>query len=399
MKSKRNSKNSNKKGAKPAKRSRRQKAKSSSINTKGKISFQKKSSIKPSITAIKRTAIKKGKKTKRRSVNKTKSIIKKILQLLGILIFIIILIGLVYIAILKVLDIRKISSYSEIDLTKTVYAIDNVPQYPGSEFIYKNLLDNETVKKTLSSGISAYRLPPYKQIDDVYKFYKKQLPDFGWNFAQYVPLASPTMYSGQYWTNKNGGLRIYTRLNDIWYEKITIEEAKNGLEARKLDVIEREKVLAQDEDQLLLPGFAWQLKLSNEYILDYFSTEYNDAIGVIMKHLVTSRVTILGPIGISSEAPEDTQIENYLKIYNDLNEDENWEIVNSLYINKGTLDALQVSLINGSETTTAYVLNNKLDNNAYILVSFDNDTEFVDYILANLIDKSTLTVNTHLKIY
>jgi len=368
----------------------------STVSTNGKVSFKKKKTFKARDKIKKR---KPNKHSKRKNSRKTKSLLKKASNLFIIFFSLLLLIGLIYISIIKILEIRKTRFNSELDLNKMVYAIDNVPQYPGSEFIYKNLLNNETVKKTLSSGISAYRLPPYKQIDDVYKFYTDHLPDFGWTYIQTVPLASPTMYSGQYWVNTTGGLRIYTRLNDIWYEKVTKEEAKNGLELRQTEVLEREEVLAQDEDQFLLPGFAWQLQLSSEYILDYFSTKYDDAIGVKMKHIVTSQVTILSPIGVSGKAPEDIQIENYLKEYNSSHEDKTWEIVNSMYTKKGKIDTLQVSLINKEKTTTAYVINNGLDENAYILVSFDNDIDFVEYVLANLIDKSTLTVNTDLKIY
>jgi hypothetical protein len=375
---------------------KRKKSVKSNVNSKGKVSFKKRKSS----THNKKSTSKK-KFTKKRNSNsrQVKAKSRKVLQIAAVLFFVILLGGLIYISIIKILDIRKNRFDSAIDLSKIVYSMENIPEYPGSEFIYENVLDNETVQKTLSSGQSAYRIPPYKNIENVYEFYSEHLPDFEWTFIQKVPLSSPTMYSGQYWINDKIGLRIYTRLNDIWYEKITKADAENGLEDRKAIVIEREEVLAQDEDQTLLPGFAWELQFSSEYLLDYFSTDFNESIGVKMRHLVTDQITIFAPIGISGQSPEDTQIETYLNLYNKEHKETSWKIVNSMYVKKGSIGALQVNLTSDGESTTAYVVNNGLDNDAYLLVSFDNDTEFVEYILANIVDKSTLSATTDLKIY
>ena len=318
--------------------------------------------------------------------------------------FILLVTAVLYASIQQILKIRQTRFVDEIDLTKEVYAIEGVPVFTGSEFIFENMLDNEIVQKTLTSGISAYRLPPNSDAKDVQEFYDTHLPQLGWDKMQEVELNDPTMLTGQYWSKGNVGLRIYSRLNDIWYEKISIDEAVSGLSDRKAELIEREKILSEDEEQLLLPSFPWHLRISKEYLIDYTSTDFDDGVGVTFTQLISNRKSVFEPIGFTGKEPDDTMVENFLDRYN-LQQDEQdtdldeWEISSSAFVLKNSYDSLQVTFTNGGASTVGFTLRNQLDGYTYLLVSFDNDTEFVEYFLANVIDKATLSPDQQLKIF
>lgn len=80
---------------------------------------------------------------------------------------------------------------------------------------------------------------------------------------------------GDYWENpsKDLGLRIYERVNDIWYERLSISDAKQGLSRLAKQEIERELVLASSEGTDLLPDFPWTLKVPVEYVTSYYATD------------------------------------------------------------------------------------------------------------------------------
>lgn len=320
-----------------------------------------------------------------------------------------------YYGIQKVIEIRAKSFSNKIDLNKKIIGYDDVPRYPGSEYIYEGLDDNELVQKTLNAGIAVYRVPYGHTTDEVFEFYTEYLPQFDWQFLQTAPLTSSDMMYGQYWVKGSKGLRIYSRLNDIWFETITDEEATTGLSARKAEIIEREQVLNQDELQALLPAYPWQLFVTGEYLIEYYTPDIEDTIGISFRHLITNQRTYLDPIGQTGKSPEDTQVEAYLEKYNlyltqavknpssntALSEDSYhpWKVMNSFYTNKNGLDMLQVSVTNGPLSTTGYTLRNQIDGNTYFLISFDGDLTFTEYALENIKDKSGLTPDQTLKIY
>ena len=372
----------------------------SKASTKGSISLPFSAKARKQSKHKKRTKSSKSvhNRKKRSRKGSKRKLARNVPTLIRIVLLLIIITALgysAYTAVKKIFEIRDSRQTSDIDLTNEVIGINGIPVYPGSEFIFENVLDNETVQKTLTDGISAYRLPPLDDIDDAYAFYKLYLPTLNWTLLNEVPLNSPDMIYGQYWSNGNTAVRIYSRINDIWYETISIDEAKSGLSERKLETIKREEIIKADETQQLLPGFDWALEVPGEYILDYNSTEFENVIGVTFKHNVTKLKIIFTPIGVTLETPEDIMLENFLKKYNE-DMGLNIEVINTKYIRKYNKDMLQVDLTEG---TTAYVLQNNLDGHSYIVYSNEKNDDFVDYIIKNVVDKSTIKLDPKLKLF
>lgn len=380
------------------------KKKKSSPNTKAKITLPftpspiRKNSRKMSSKRQKKKF--KNNRGKNKSGSKRKNR-KTIILLLRYFLLLLILIGIGYVAyfaVSKIFDLRSARNQDKIDISASIIGISNIPVYPNSEFIFQNLLDDESVQKTLTNGISAYRLPPGNDIEDAFQFYKEHLPTLNWEFIQDVPLNSHEMMFGQYWTNQDGtSVRIYSRLNDIWYETITHEEAKTGLSKRKEESIVREQILNAEEIQQLLPGFPWALEVPGDYILDYFATDSSDAVGVTFTQMVSKEKTIFVPIGETNSKPEDLLLDQYISKYNILESTvDKLDILNTKYIREFSKDMLQVDFRSGK---TGYVLRNKLDNLSYLLFSDSKSTTFIDYVRENVVDKSILSPSFQLQIY
>ena len=167
-----------------------------------------------------------------------------------------------------------------------IEGFSEIPTYPGSTFIYENDLDNPTVKSFLSKGRSVYRTPVKTTDLEVFQFYSDNLPPTdSWELVNDVPRAAEDMLHGQYWINDDFGVRIYTVNNDIWYEKVTIDEANSGLADRVKSVTEREIILAPDDTYPTLPDFTWNLPIPSSYLADYDSTEFGDYRGITFRKI------------------------------------------------------------------------------------------------------------------
>ena len=124
-------------------------------------------------------------------------------------------------------------------------------------------MDDPVVKDFLSRGNSAYKLPENTTIEDIESYYMDTLKDLEWEFVQSVPLGTPDRKYGQYWINGDKGLRIYSKYNDIWYESISVEDARSALANLVKEEIEREMLMASSENRiyyLIIPGKYRSLK-------------------------------------------------------------------------------------------------------------------------------------------
>lgn len=234
----------------------------------------------------------------------------------GLVIFLLIVfgIGFLYLSVVFITNLRK-QEPTDI-ITENVVGLTDIPAFPGSEFIFKNDIDNTSVSAFVSSGASAYKIPNGKDIGDVYEFYKEQLPNKGWSFVVAAPIASETMKSGEYWIKENTGLRIYTKYNDIWYETITKLEAENGLSDRVKDEIERDLLLANEDAQDLLPDFPWILKVPREYVITYTVAPYNNMRTLDMKKLGSNEKISLTPIDRYAGGGLDFYLDKYIELKN-----------------------------------------------------------------------------------
>lgn len=331
-----------------------------------------------------------------------------------------------YQGILQVVSIRasKVESVNGVAVAKEkVVGFKELPIYPGSQFVYKDYIEEESVKKFLSNGESVYRLPPDIVFKEVADYYNAILPSSGWEHILSVPRTSNEMMYGEYWIKKDGenALRIYNKLNDIWYQKISVEEAKSGLAAQVRLENERELIISSTEGNEFLPHFPWNLKVPNEYLIRYYDTEIENSQGVELKKIGKDEKVFLEPLGRAGSLPPDVMLVEFIERVNsndayiskpdtesgsnsdgllsdttDSREAENreeefsgsgWKVVSSTYIEYEGRSVLEAQIAAPGMGGTAYVFENYRSGQMFVLTSFSTENQMIDYMLKNLQDK------------
>lgn len=314
----------------------------------------------------------------------SKTLSKGFLTVLLVFVFI----GIAYLAVLYINKLRSTDTNNEFD-NVMIIGINDVPVFPESTFIFQNTIDQPSVSKFLSEGNSAYRLPPNTSYAEVAQFYNKKLPEYGWEFVLSVSVGSEDMRYGEYWVKEDRGLRIYSKFNDIWYESITVEEARTGLAQEVKDEIARNLLLADSDAQDLLPDFPWIIEIPKEYVISYFVSPYKNESGVIFKKLGSSETISLTPIAASSSKAFDYMLNDYVKDLNKKNE-EKWGVKNTFIISTNTGNGLRGSIGMGDELREVAVIQNPYNDIAYVLDSNIYKSPFFEYVLNNLKPQSKI---------
>lgn len=349
------------------------------------VYMPQKRSARPTIANKKRTGSinSNGKPLKRprRPINTDR--LKKVLVIILSIIF---SIGLIYLFLVFVINLRK-QKPTDI-ITENVVGLADIPAFPGSNFIFKDDIDNPSVSTFITSGNSAYKIPSGKNIDDVYKFYQEQLPKKGWTFVLTAPIASDTMRSGEYWTKENAGLRIYTKYNDVWYETITKMEAENGLAEKVKEEVERDLLLANEDAQDLLPDFPWVLKVSREYVVTYSVAPYESMRTLEMKKLGSEEKVVLTPIDKYHGGGLDTYLDKYIQFKNSEGKDIcGIQRTVAGYTPYSTAVKGEISCNDGIHGVAVFVDPNK--GITYILDTNQPESPFFEEVLTNLKPQDT----------
>jgi hypothetical protein len=304
-----------KKRKKRRKENQRRNSKKSS-NLKGKVYMPQKkaqaTSRKKKVFSLFKNSSRSKSNVKKRKLTKRKKVLYNISRAFLYIILPLLFLGLLYISTLSILNMRNRGGDENAEMTYIV-GIEEVPAYPGSQFIFQNNIDEVSVANFLGSGNSAYRLPLNKSVTQAYEYYQQKLPELGWQHVLSVEVGSQEMKEGEYWVKDGAGLRIYSKFNDIWYEVVNVEEANNGLRARVEKEIERDLLLAGQEIQELLPDFPWVIEIPKEYVISYRTSNYEDLRIVEFRKIGSSeRVTVtpVSPIG----GPLDNHLREYLEI-------------------------------------------------------------------------------------
>ncbi len=304
------------------------------------------------------------------------------------------LVFLLYKAVFWIIELRS----SDDGNSKITYVagFDDFPSYPNSEYIFMNTNESPTISQFISTGRAIYRLNRNESINDVFTYYKEFLKDTDWELIYSVPRNSHEMMYGEYYFNeKHGyGVRIYDRVNDIWYEKLTKDETLTGKSESVDQKQERDLILSSDEGTSLLPDFSWSMTVPKEYLVSYFATDFDRLRGVIFTEIKTGKQTILEPITKLSSIADDYYVEDYIKSLNikDKKEDPqapNWEIVNTKYTDIAGVYLLEALVSNGKKTSNVYIIHNNKDKFAYAIFSKDIDNTFLAYMLKNISESKT----------
>jgi hypothetical protein len=312
----------------------------------------------------------KGKRTHTKRNLKYSNILILILSLL-------VLFGLIFLSIRFIKNLRNTEDETE---ETYVIGLQNIPAYPGSEFIFETNTEDPAISNFISAGNSAYRLPSKVTTLKVLTFYDEKLPERGWEKVLSVETGSDDKKEGDYWIKEGTGLRIYSKFNDIWYETITVEEAVTGLANEVKEEIEREMLLVNSDSQDLLPDYPWVLKVPKEYVIQYSSSGFEDLRKAIFKKLGQTETVWLTPIGYTGAKELDFFLENYMATL----EEQNATIINTFLMAqpgiRGTVN------VDGKENLVA-VIPNYYNNVVYVLHANESESPFFEYILENLEDQ------------
>jgi len=295
-------------------------------------------------------------------------------NLLILILSLTILFGLTFLSIRFIKNLRSTEESFE---ETYVVGLQNIPAYPGSEFIFETNIEDSAISNFISAGNSAYRIPSRISTSKVMIFYDDKLPSLGWEKVLSVKTGSDDKKEGDYWTKDSVGLRIYSKFNDIWYETISIEEASTGLANEVKEEIEREMLLVNSDSQDLLPDYPWVLKVPKEYVIQYSASGFEDLRRASFKKLGQIETVWLTPIGYTGAKELDFFLEDYIATL----EEQNTGIVNTFLMTKpgirGTIT------VEGKENLVA-VIPNYYNNVVYVLHANQAESPFFEYVLDNL---------------
>lgn len=288
-----------------------------------------------------------------------------------------------YLSFIFVVELRK-STQDDFELTgKMVVGFGGIPEFPSSTFIFKDSIDNDEIKKFLTSGQSVYRLAPKVSFDEVVEFYNEQLPLLGWERVLSVPLESDEQKHGDYWIKGGLGVRIYSRLNDIWYQTVTEKDAREGLSAQVKKEVELQLLLSEDSKQDLRPDFPWVMSFSSEYLTTYSATDIGELQMVSFQKMGSNSKVVIEPLGYIGAFSYDRFLENALKKIN-RSEDSSWAILNTLVTVVSGQEAISGTIIDGGDEADVVVLGNPRNNVVYLIRSTDKDNPFMSYVIERL---------------
>ncbi len=274
-----------------------------------------------------------------------------------------------YITINFIISIRGGTSVHDIDLEeKYVQGIASIPRYPKSEFVYKDLKDQEAVLKMLNQGISVYKLPRGTKSTEVYRYYEENLPHYEWEYLFTVPTSTQTELFGQYWLKGEKGLRIYVENNDVWYELILKTEASIALKERREQEIQRKRILEASSEQTLLPDYPWVLTIPKEYLTRYFSTDVGELQAVEIFEIGGTTKFLIYPLGSSGDETYDKLLHDFVTKQSEETE-ESWEIINTYVDYKKDREVLIAKMLIESNEGEGIVLMNLRNFVAYAIVS------------------------------
>lgn len=273
---------------------------------------------------------------------------------------------------------------NEVDGTETpmVLGLEDIPCYPNSTFLYENQMSNQVVKDMLSTGQSAYKVLDKSEFEDVKLFYANELTSKGWSLIQDIEIGAEDKKYGQYWSNNEKGLRIYSKYNDIWYEYISIDEAENGLSNRVSNEIEIDMLLAGSDYQELLPDYPWQIKIPKDYLIRYEVSEFEDLRAVNFQRITTGSNITIYPIGYWGSKALDYQLNDYVNILS--SGSEKWGVKNTFVTSFRNNSSLTGIISSGSSQRDILMLKNGKNFVTYVLSTEDKSDPLYQYIIDNI---------------
>lgn len=288
-----------------------------------------------------------------------------------------------YLTVNFITNIRGGTTVEDINYQSTyVEGFSSIPIFPRSEFVYQHRMEDEIVQKMLSKGISVYRYPPRTQSEEIYEYYREQLPEYGWEKLETVIVSTDESLFGQYWAKAEKGLRIYVENNDIWYETISRKEAETSLAERREEELKRKRILEASSDQRLLPDYPWYLEIPSEYLIVYTDSEIKDLRTTKIYTLAEDSEYFIKPLGKAGDRTFDEYLEQLEKDYQE--QELEWEVIDR---KKSTFRGREIYSFNleiEEEEGEGIFINNHLNDHTYAILTNTKDDEFFKYIIENI---------------
>ena len=315
----------------------------------------------------------------REKIVKRKNLLRKSITILIIILSPFLLAAFIYFAIQTVLQIRDNDNTDNL-ITGQVYGFADIPVYPGSSFIFENYEDSTEVKEFISAGYSIYRLSPGTVWTDVEFFYNEQLQQLGWEQVKDVPRSDNSMKYGKYFVKEGIGLRIYTEIDDIVFQRVSETDAREGLK-RVVDAENtRKQAIKQNSTVSLLPDYPWRLEMPGSYVVTYTSSN----VSTIQK----AKITMIGDtenfVEIIPFITYDGRLyDEHLFDYTSQN---NISIVNSQTYLFSDLIGLKAQLKSEDDKNmVAYVINSPRDNVVFIFYGPADANSIMDFLVENIV--------------
>lgn len=282
----------------------------------------------------------------------------------------------IYLSIISIIKIRENVNKDEIQNTPVV-GFEELPSFPASEYIFKSTSSSEYSKELINNGYSVYRLSKDSTFNEVISFYDEELPKKGFEKVNSFPIRTETNIEGEYWIKEGKGYHIYSRINDIWYERISVNEAKDGLSKKAKEISSRNELLFTSGNQSFLPNYPWRSNIPGNAVITYSNTQFTDLQNVNISIPDLNITTKIEIVGIYSGGILDDYLNRYAQENNILINSTSLEFVyDSASINfDGTIN---------STTTIGFLFIHPQSGYVYIMYNIGEKREMYDYIKSYL---------------
>lgn len=287
------------------------------------------------------------------------------------------LFGLLGIIILLIIVLVQVVNSLSFPIKRSSHKVENVyglsykiPTYPGSKFAFPNHKETAEVEKLISYDMSCYVLPSRENFTKVSKYYIEVMKELNWEFVGESSLADLEKEHGLYFYSDElkTGLRIYTLAQDIWYETISIDDAKSMLADRR----EKKKKLIHTIQSLhgeeLPDSYRFSIRYSYEYRVQNINAPDFPVSGFSLEKS-DNRISVI-PYRWQASITIENALENYI----------NDHISNISTPEIQSIRLLPTDVVKNNEITY-YIKMLVLDENSYRIAAFADENDRIIYII------------------
>lgn len=284
-----------------------------------------------------------------------------------------------------------------------VVGIPGVPAYPESEFMYIEDINEDVVQEFLSQGQSAYVLGPTVEWENVVLFYEEKLTELGWAHLLSIGPRDENRKAGEYWeyivykVNEKGeetekvdedrsfGLRYYEKINGIWYEVLTREEARTGLSEEVARDNEIELLLSLGSMKELPKSFPWKLSYPEIWEAEIRESLLIEAPLAEFASVEGEGVVTVEPIAFDTGKTLKAVSESFLEEVNSRRaEGDVFDIDSTENVKVDKQIARRVVLDSSGGRGFLCVVIHPDNGIVYAVTAFGGEEAFFDYVLSNL---------------